>query len=158
MFAVMPLAVDHSWPAASGIVLMGMAGSVVPDYLDFRSDFRGVLRHRGLSHSFLVAALLIAAVWMVVGALTRIDDQAWALHAALIQPLTLAFAVGAVTHLTLDACTPRGIRPLLPLSKWSLRLLPGPLRVTTGSRVDDLIGLAAFAGAVAICVLNFSGA
>ncbi|MBX3070866.1 MAG: metal-dependent hydrolase [Thermomicrobiales bacterium] len=151
---VMPLAVDHAWPAASGIVLLGMAGAVVPDYLDLRSDLRGVLTHRGLSHSVLIAGLSIALVWVLLGALSRLDDPAWALDSGLIAPLTAAFAIGVVSHLILDACTPRGLRPLLPLSQWRLWLLPKPFRIGTGGRLDNMIGLAAFGGAVAVVVLS----
>jgi membrane-bound metal-dependent hydrolase YbcI (DUF457 family) len=150
----MPLAVDHAWPAASGIVLLGMAGAVVPDYLDLRSDLRGVLAHRGLSHSILIAGLSIVLVWLLLGALSRLDDPAWALDSSLIVPLTTAFGVGVASHLILDACTPRGIRPFLPLSQWRLWLLPKPFRIGTGGTVDDMIGLAAFAGAVAVGVLH----
>ncbi|MCC6945426.1 MAG: metal-dependent hydrolase [Thermomicrobiales bacterium] len=153
---VMPLAVDHAWPAASGIVLLGMAGAVVPDYLDLRSDLRGVLAHRGLSHSILIATLSIALVWVLLGALSRLDDPAWALDSGLVTPLTAAFAIGVASHLILDACTPRGLRPLLPLSQWRLWLLPKPFRIGTGGTVDDMVGLAAFAATVAVVALHLT--
>lgn len=151
---VMPLAVDHSWPAASGIVVLGMAGSVMPDYLDLHSDVRGVLAHRGMSHGIFVAALLVVLASVIISALSRLDDSAWAIDAGLVSPLTLSFGIGIASHLLLDACTPHGIRPLLPVSGWRLRLLPKRLRIRTGSRIDDLIGLVAFAAAVTVLVFN----
>jgi len=150
----MPLAVDHSWSAASGIVLLGMAGAVIPDYFDLRSDLRGVLAHRGMSHGVLAVVLSVALVWMVLGALSRVDDPTWTLDPDLITPLTAAFGIGVGSHLLLDACTPRGIRPLLPFSHWRLWLLPKPFRIGTGGRLDNMIGLAAFGGAVAVVVLS----
>ena len=153
---VMPVAVDHSWPAAGGIALLGMAGSVMPDYLDLRSDVRGILTHRGVSHSILVAALVTVLVERVLRALSRIDDPAWALDPGLVLPLAAAFGVGIMSHLVLDACTPRGLRPLLPLSQCRFWLLPRRIRIGTGGSIDVLIGLGAFAGAMAVVVLRLS--
>ena len=45
---------------------MGMAGAVVPDYADLRSDLRRVLRHRGISHSLLFARPRIGLVFLIL--------------------------------------------------------------------------------------------
>lgn len=146
----MPIALDRSWPEGAGIVLMGMAGAVMPDYLDLRSDARGVLRHRGASHGLIVCGLCIALVWAIIRALTRLDDPDFALDAQMVNPLTLAFAVGIASHLLLDACTPRGIQPFLPFLKSRMWLLPRRLRIGTGGRRDTLLGLLATAAIVVV--------
>lgn len=53
--------------------------------------------------------------------------------------LVLAATVaGVLSHLALDAATDRGIPVLLPLSRWTLHLLPEPLAWTTGTRPEKL--------------------
>jgi membrane-bound metal-dependent hydrolase YbcI (DUF457 family) len=137
---VVPLVRDLSIPAAGGVLLMGMAGAVMPDYLDLRSDARLVLRHRGISHSAIVAALLAGLVSLLLAALTRVDHDLLRLQSSLVQPLTLAFLAGHISHLALDACTPHGIRLLLPFDAHRLRLLPSRLAIRTGGNVDTLLG------------------
>lgn len=152
--AVAPLTHDRNWPLVGGMILMSMAGSVLPDYLDLRSDVRGVLRHRGLSHSLLIAASATLLAWWIMIAMTRIDDPAWALDVMSVEPLTMAFAAGIGSHLVLDACTPHGIRPLLPFSGRRLWLLPRFLRIRTGGQLDALIGLAALTSTAAMVLLR----
>lgn len=135
----LPVAAGLSPAAAAGAIFMGMAGAVVPDYADLRSDLRRVLRHRGFSHILLFAAAAIGATWMIVSALSRVADSRVQLHAPLVAPLTLAFALGLFSHLLLDAATPSGIRPLLPLSRFRLHVLPPGLRISTGSAADGLV-------------------
>ncbi len=150
---VLPLALDLPWQSAGGVVLLGLAGAVVPDYLDLRSDFRTVLRHRGISHSIFAGALVIALTWVILGSLSRLSDPTVRLDEGLVRPLTLAFAIGVASHLALDACTPRGICPLLPLSRRRVWILPRPMRITTGGRLDDLVGLVMItAGAVVVAL------
>ncbi len=129
---------------------MGMAGAVVPDYLDLRSDARRILKHRGASHGLIACGLCIALAWAIVRALSLLDDPAFALNPKLVNPLTFAFAVGITSHLLLDACTPRGVQPLLPFLKSRFHLLPRSLRISTGGRIDDAIGLLAFAALVVV--------
>jgi membrane-bound metal-dependent hydrolase YbcI (DUF457 family) len=136
----LPFALDLPWQAAGGVVLMGLAGSVIPDYFDLRSDARAVLRHRGVSHSLAAALLATVTAYLIVRSLSRVDDPAVSFEPALVEPLTLAFGLGVLSHLALDACTPHGIRPFLPLSGWRSWLLPRSLRIATGSRADDLLG------------------
>lgn len=135
----LPVAMSLSPPAAAGALFLGMAGAVVPDYADLHSDFRHLLRHRGVSHSVLFAFGAIGLTYLILGALTRVGDPRFQLHAALVGPLLVAFALGVGSHLLLDAATPSGIRPLLPLSGFRLRILPPGLRIPTGGTRDALV-------------------
>jgi membrane-bound metal-dependent hydrolase YbcI (DUF457 family) len=135
----LPIAVGLSPAAAAGAIFMGMAGAVVPDYADLRSDLRRVLRHRGISHSLLFAGAAIALVYILLTALSQVADERFQLHTNLVQPLLLAFGLGLGSHLLLDAATPSGIRPFLPIWGVRLRILPPGMRVATGGHVDGLI-------------------
>lgn len=137
----LPVAIGLSPAAAAGAIFMGMAGAVVPDYADLRSDLRRVLRHRGFSHSLLFAAAIIGLVWVILNALSRVADSRARLHADLVGPLLIAFALGLASHLILDAATPSGIRPLLPISQFRLRILPPGLRIPTGGALDSFVHL-----------------
>ncbi len=135
----LPVALTLSPWAAVGAVFLGMAGAVIPDYADLRSDIRRILRHRGVSHSVFFAAAAIALTWVILNALSQIDDPRFQLHESLVEPLLLAFTLGVASHLVLDAATPSGIRPLLPLSQFRLRILPPGLRIPTGGTVDGML-------------------
>jgi membrane-bound metal-dependent hydrolase YbcI (DUF457 family) len=135
----LPVAFTLSPAAAVGAIFMGMAGSVVPDYADLRSDIRRVLRHRGVSHSLLFAGAAIGLVYLILTALSRVADDRFQLHPDLVAPLLLAFGLGIGSHLLLDAATPSGIRPFLPFWGFRLRILPPGMRVATGGHVDGLV-------------------
>ena len=135
----LPVAVGLSPAAAAAAIFMGMAGAVIPDYADLRSDIRRVLRHRGVSHSFLFAAAAILLVSVMLTALTQVTDPRLQLSAGLVDPLLLAFGLGIGSHLILDAATPSGIRPFLPVWGFRLRILPPGMRVTTGGHLDGLV-------------------
>jgi len=135
----LPVAMSLSPPAAAGALFLGMAGAVVPDYADLRSDFRHMLRHRGVSHSILFAFGAVGLTYLILGALARVDDPRFQLHSALVGPLLVAFALGVGSHLLLDAATPSGIRPLLPISRFRLRILPPGLRIPTGGTRDAMV-------------------
>ena len=135
----LPVAVGLSPAAAAAAIFMGMAGAVIPDYADLRSDIRRVLRHRGVSHSFLFAAAAILLVSVMLTALTQVTDPRFQLPAGLVDPLLLAFGLGIGSHLILDAATPSGIRPFLPIWGFRLRILPPGMRVTTGGHLDGLV-------------------
>ncbi|CAN5574703.1 hypothetical protein BH23CHL5_BH23CHL5_02850 [soil metagenome] len=155
--AVAPLTFDLSLAASGGIVLMGLAGAVVPDYLDLHSDARQLMRHRGVSHG--VAAGLIVAVlcFAIMRALSRIDDASVQLPAEHVEPLTFAFGIGLLSHLALDACTPHGIKPGLPFTNRRLRLLPRSMRIRTGGAIDRLLGTGAIAIAIAFAAARLLG-
>ncbi len=136
---VLPVAAMLSPAAAAGAIFLGMAGAVVPDYADLRSDLRRVLRHRGVSHSMLFAGGTILLVYVIMTALTQVADPRFQLHHDLVAPFLLAFGLGLVSHLVLDSATPSGIRPLLPLWGFRLRILPPGMRITTGGRIDGLV-------------------
>jgi len=135
----LPIAVGLSPAAAAGAIFMGMAGAVMPDYADLRSDFRRVLRHRGVSHSLLFAGATILLAYVILSALTQVADARFQLDPALVQPLLLAFGLGIGSHLVLDAATPSGIRPFLPVWDVRLRILPPGMRITTGGHIDGLV-------------------
>ncbi len=139
----LPVAMLLTPPAAAGAVFLGMAGAVVPDYADLHSDLRRVLRHRGFSHSILFSAAIAGLVYLILGALTRVDDPRFRLQADLTMPLLVAFVLGVASHLLLDAATPSGIRPLLPISQFRLHILPPGLRIPTGSTRDGMVQRAA---------------
>jgi membrane-bound metal-dependent hydrolase YbcI (DUF457 family) len=135
----LPVAAMLSPAAAAGAIFLGMAGAVVPDYADLRSDLRRVLRHRGVSHSMLFAGVTMMLVYVIMTALTQVADPRFQLHRDLVAPLLLAFGLGLASHLVLDSATPSGIRPLLPLWDFRLRILPPGMRITTGGRIDGLV-------------------
>ncbi len=135
----LPIAFTLSPAAAAGAIFMGMAGAVFPDYADLRSDIRRVLRHRGVSHSLLFAAATVALVYVILAALSRVADPRFQLPPNLVEPLLLAFALGLASHLVLDAATPSGIRPFLPLWGFRLRILPPGMRIVTGGHIDGLV-------------------
>ena len=135
----LPVALGLSPLAAAGAIFMGMAGGVTPDYADLRSDLRRVLRHRGFSHSLLFSAATVALAYGILSALARVDDARFRMHPELVGPLVVAFALGVLSHLVLDAATPSGIRPLLPFSRFRLCLLPPGLRIPTGGARDGLV-------------------
>ncbi len=83
----LPVAVVLSPAAAAGAIFLGMAGAVVPDYADLKSDFRRVLRHRGVSHSLLFAGGAILLVYVIMTALTQVADPRFQLHRELVAPL-----------------------------------------------------------------------
>jgi membrane-bound metal-dependent hydrolase YbcI (DUF457 family) len=152
-----PIAIDLAPAAAAGALVCGMAGAVVPDYLDIRSDFQGMLRHRGISHSIVVGFVATYVMFLIVDALARVDIGAYTLSESLVQPLWIAFGIGLASHLALDACTPGGIRPALPFTNCKLWLLPRAMRIRTGSTVDTLIGRAAGLAVLAIGLARVAG-
>ena len=135
----LPSALTLTPPAAAGAIFLGMAGAVIPDYADLRSDIRRVLRHRGVSHSILFAGAAVALLYAILNALTRVDDSRFQLDSRLVPTLLLAFGLGIGSHLLLDAATPSGIRPFLPIWGARLRVLPPGMRVSTGGPIDGLI-------------------
>jgi membrane-bound metal-dependent hydrolase YbcI (DUF457 family) len=137
--AALPVAFELQPLPAAVAIAFGMAGGVFPDYVDLRSDARGLLRHRGASHGFVVNGLAIAGAFVMLRALSQLDDSRVRLDSSLVVPFTLAFAAGALSHLVSDACTHAGIRPLLPLSGIRLWLLPPPLRFSSKGVIDRLV-------------------
>ncbi|HEV2129276.1 MAG TPA: metal-dependent hydrolase [Thermomicrobiales bacterium] len=143
-------------PVEIGAVWLGVAGGGFPDWLDLRSELRGPLRlrHRGISHSLLFALFATALVGLPLRAVADAVDlpggMALSPETALVW--TLAFAAGLLTHLAGDACTHAGIRPLLPVSRWKMWLLPKLLR----SRSDGYLNAVAMlvsVGAIGLSLL-----
>ncbi len=65
---------------------------------------------------------------------------------------TLAFAAGLLTHLAGDACTRAGIRPLLPLSRGKMWLLPRGLRGRSDGYLNA-IAMVVSVGAIGLVVV-----
>ena len=82
-----------------------------------------VLPHRGITHSLFACAL--AAV--LSGFLASLAAPAVAVFAG------AGMAIGYLTHIAADACTPSGVAVWAPLSRRRHHLLPRPARIPTGS-------------------------
>jgi membrane-bound metal-dependent hydrolase YbcI (DUF457 family) len=143
-----PVAVVLPPVGALGSVWLGMTGGALPDYLDLRSEARRSLRHRGVSHSFLVLGLTTLFVWLVLDALERERLQIVPVPSRYVVPWAVALGLGMLSHLLGDACTRAGIQPWLPLFKARLWLLPRFLR----GRSDGSINL--FARGLSLAVLG----
>ena len=126
--AAVPVAVLLPPLGAVGSLWFGMSGGGLPDYLDLRSEARRVLRHRGVSHSFLIVALTTTFVWLVLDALTRDVFGLIPVPDHYVLPWSVSFGLGMLSHLLGDACTRAGIRPWLPVVNTRLWLLPRFLR------------------------------
>jgi membrane-bound metal-dependent hydrolase YbcI (DUF457 family) len=143
-------------PVVAGAVWLGIAGGGFPDWLDLRSELRGSLRlrHRGFSHSLPFALFATALIGLPLRALAEAGDLPGGLaltpRTALVW--TLAFAAGLLTHLAGDACTRAGIRPLLPLSRGKLWLLPRGLRGRSDGYLNAIAMLAS-GGAIGLVVV-----
>lgn len=151
----MPIAVSLSPGLALGAVWFGMAGGGFPDWLDLRSELRGQLRlrHRGASHGLPFGILLTTGVWVALRALSEItlDAGSLAFHvpASAVQPWTLAFGFGFLSHLLSDAWTVAGIRPLLPLISFRFWIVPKLLRGRSNGPLDLFVRVVAMCGILA---------
>ena len=111
----MPIAASLSPAAAVGAVWLGMVGGGYPDWVDLRSDLSSRLKHRGISHSLIVGALLALGLYFVLE--LAVAEFSWFhLAESEIYGLSLAFGAGFLSHILADACTHAGVRPLLPVS------------------------------------------
>lgn len=119
----------------------GVVGALAPDIDSDESEIRQLTRtnrraglhgqlvsllapsHRGLTHSAL-AVLVLALAWLW---------WPW--------PLLFAFIVGYISHIAADMLTRSGVPVLWPLAfKW--HLLPGFLRITTGTLPEGVLAIA----------------
>ncbi len=119
-------------PLAAATVWWGMVGGGFPDWLDLRSDYSRSMKHRGISHSVLAAAMITLGFWALLGivgsgfTLTGLPRTVWA----------YAFGLGYLSHIIADACTHAGVRLWLPFSQRKWWLLPKLLRGTSAGRLD----------------------
>ena len=133
----MPIAASLSPAYAAGAVWLGMVGGGYPDWVDLRSDLSARLKHRGASHSLLVGALLSVGLLLVLE--VAVAEFGWlTLTDGGIQALVIAFAAGFLSHILADACTHAGVRPLLPLSRAKVWILPKPLRGKSNGAIDTI--------------------
>jgi membrane-bound metal-dependent hydrolase YbcI (DUF457 family) len=89
-----------------GLFVGALVGRLIPRGVQLAAG-----GHRGLTHSLLVGAILGVAG-------LALDRQG--LPVLGVVPLALAW--GLVCHVVGDVVTPAGIKPLLPVSDWTLRL------------------------------------
>jgi membrane-bound metal-dependent hydrolase YbcI (DUF457 family) len=147
----MPIAASLSPELAIGGVWWGMVGGGFPDWLDLRSEFRTSLRlrHRGVSHSFVTAALVAVGFGMGLALLSEqsYDFFGWNARVpdAAVRPWFLCLLAGLLSHLISDAMTHSGIQPLLPFFRTKLRILPKFLRSRYDGYLDTLLRWAAMA-------------
>lgn len=143
--AVLPLALAQEPVLAAGCLWLGMAGGSLPDWLDLRSDFRSQLRlrHRGASHGFLSLAICVGIAWGMMYALQQSSQTIGGFELAppdrVRDALSLALALGFLSHLAADACTVSGIRPFLPFWPRRVWLLPRAVRGRTGGPLDTAV-------------------
>ena len=98
----------------------------------------GTAEHRGWWHSVWAVATFSAVFGVLLG---------W--------PVGASFALGYLSHLVGDACTPAGVM-IWPGYKW--RLLPSSLQIKTGSDIEHLISaLAGLAVLTYLVPALFSG-
>lgn len=133
----LPIAASLSPVVAAGAVWLGMVGGGYPDWIDLRSDFKYRLKHRGVSHSLILGAALAIGLYLALQIIVRQFD-AISLSEDAVRSLTLAFALGFLSHLLADACTIAGVRPLLPFSNEQWWILPKPLRGKSSGAIDTI--------------------
>ncbi|MCB2203234.1 metal-dependent hydrolase [bacterium] len=84
--------------------------------------------HRGATHMLLIAAALGVGAYFLGGAIGFPSLWIW-------------FTAGYLSHLILDMMTPSGLPLTWPLSHRSIRILPRPLTITTGTMGDTILRL-----------------
>jgi membrane-bound metal-dependent hydrolase YbcI (DUF457 family) len=136
--AAAPIAITLDPLPAIGCLWFGVAGGAMPDYLDLRSNARRVLKHRGVSHSFLIVALCSALVFVLLDGVSRADVNVLPIPSDLVASYTLAFALGMLSHLAGDACTKGGIQPALPFHRGRCWLLPRFFRTRSDGAINGL--------------------
>lgn len=105
--------------------------------------------HREGTHWLPVWALLSAGIFAVSAPLAVVSGGPYA---------GIGFCIGYLSHLAGDGCTRSGI-PLLPYTSLRLHLLPGPLRIRTGSAGETaatLLYTALLAAALYVFYLRFA--
>jgi membrane-bound metal-dependent hydrolase YbcI (DUF457 family) len=147
--AAAPLAALMPPVGAAGCLWMGVMGGAFPDYADLRSGMKRHLRHRGVSHSYLMLALVTGFVFVVLDALNRETTGLLHVPGDYVRPWSAAFGFGFVSHLAGDACTRGGIQPAIPFSQRRIWLLP---RLFRGKSVGWQNGLAQIASVIVLGV------
>lgn len=148
--AAAPIALTLAPFPAAGCIWFGVAGGAMPDYLDLRSGARRVLRHRGVSHSIVIAGLCSLTVFVLLDSVGRAGLAAISISPALASAWSLAFACGMLSHLAADACTVGGIQPALPFFRRRVWLLPRLFRGRSEGAVNVIGRIAA------VLVLGFA--
>lgn len=120
----------------------GVVGSLLPD-IDHPRSFLGrrlwfisiplsnLIGHRGITHSIIGIAAMAAAIWY---ALTRLN---W--HPGYSVPIVIGAAIGYISHVVADYCTPSGVPLLWPMDK----RFSAPITVQTGTMPEYVITILA---------------
>jgi membrane-bound metal-dependent hydrolase YbcI (DUF457 family) len=122
--AAAPIAITLAPLPAAGCIWFGVAGGAMPDYLDLRSSARRMLKHRGVSHSLVIAGLCSLVVYVLLDGVSQSGFELVSISPSLAVAWSLAFACGMISHLAADACTIGGIQPALPFVRRRFWLLP----------------------------------
>lgn len=144
------------WASIAACVGANVLGSLLPDIDSDEGTLRqmtGTARSNGCFG--LLASLGISAITGGHRALTHtllvtgtIAGVAWWIHA----PWLMAFAIGYVAHIVADMLTRAGVPLLWPISDRRIHLLPGFLRISTGSFVEYLVTIAVCIGVAKIWI------
>ena len=126
--ATAPLAAFMPPVGAVGCLWLGLTGGAFPDYVDLRSGMKRHMKHRGLSHSYVVLALSCGFVYLILNALNHETTGLLHVPADYVRAWTASFGLGVVSHLLGDACTRAGIQPALPFSQRKVWILPRGFR------------------------------
>ena len=148
--ATAPLAALMPPAGAVGCLWLGLTGGAFPDYLDLRSGMKRHMKHRGVSHSYLVLAISCGFLYLILDALNRETTGMLHVPTDYVRAWTAAFGLGIISHLLGDACTRGGIQPALPFSQRKIWVLP---KVFRGKSVGWQNGVAQI---VAVVVIGIS--
>ena len=102
-----------------------------------------VLKHRGITHSLVAAAVAATAC----GLLASLVAPAAAVTVG------VGVTIGYLAHVAADACTPSGVALFAPISSRRRWLLPSFARVPTGSVRELMVALVLTVAAVSATVL-----
>jgi membrane-bound metal-dependent hydrolase YbcI (DUF457 family) len=145
--AAAPLAALMPPVGAVGCLWMGVTGGAFPDYVDLRSGMKRHMKHRGFSHSYLMAIASAAFVFIVLRALNMEVTGLLHVPTDYVRAWTASFGFGVISHLLGDACTRGGIQPALPFSQRRVWVLP---RLFRGKSVGWQNGIAQLASLVVL--------
>lgn len=131
-----------------GIVIATAIGSLAPDVDHPQSTINGIIPffrwthlivgHRGALHGLWIPAILIASYWSAMP-LQWLMDTIGTSYPEWLLVFLPAGGIGWLSHILLDAMTPRGVPLFFPWQK-SIRLL-GVFSIRTGSITENLLSI-----------------
>ena len=130
-----------SWTIAMAVRLIGEAISRLVEGVAW--IIQRFTTHRGLTHSLIVAIVVVLVALNLSMVLTANQTAWWG----------VAWGAGYLSHIAADALTLSGIKLLQPWSEQRFWLLPRPFRFRVGSWPDALLGAIAPACGLFILLL-----